>query len=103
MRIKFFMKQEKIEKENGTFVKHFCPRCGNFVVETSEGYLYKKDGTPSKRAFDYLIWNFEDHIENDECKEFLQKAGLSDLPEHLKASGFKNIFVIDEESDFSKR
>lgn len=34
--------------------------------------------------------------------KFLKNTELSDLPEHLEQSGFKNVFIIDENFDFQK-
>ena len=40
--------------------------------------------------------------EEEEEETFLSNTELSDLPEKLNQAGFKNVFVIDENTDFSK-
>ena len=37
-----------------------------------------------------------------EEETFLKNTDLEDLPENLNQAGFKNVFVIDENTDFSK-
>ena len=81
--------QEGIDEE-GTVSGIVCNKCGNEL--------------PEHTVKDHLDKNHPIHKCPHQLTDqtFLSNTELSDLPENLNQAGFKNVFIIDENTDFSK-
>ena len=81
--------QEGIDEE-GTVSGIVCNKCGNEL--------------PEHTVKDHLDKNHPVHKCPHQLTDqtFLSNTELSDLPENLNQAGFKNVFIIDENTDFSK-
>ena len=102
--VKMNMRQEKNKRPNAMYIKHICNYCGELVDETSEDYVkryVKRSAKHLSKKFDEHLMSCEKLAEMEE-KTFLSNPDLADLPENLNQAGFKNVFVIDENTDFSK-